>query len=158
MAGVVAPLAGSLRHSDFGTVRALHVLVRPSPLPRLRGSCKRSAGRGRLEGEGGAAPRRPRGLWLAVLPCCLLFLGRPAWARARGAAGAAKKLAATGALPVKLGTAQLLLASGLVGITGSLTLWCRGLPALAEAMLWSCIRCALQLYLLGGLILNLGCC
>ena len=88
-------------------------------------------------------------LLAVVLPFSTLLFGRYTWARGLSRGGAK-----AGMVAAKLSTTQLLLASGIVGATGSLTLWLRGLSDLAEAMLWSCLRCALQLYLLGGLILN----
>jgi uncharacterized protein (TIGR00245 family) len=57
-------------------------------------------------------------------------------------------------MPATLGRTQLLLASLLVTTTGGFTLWRRGLPQLAKQVVISCVRCSVQLYILGGVILH----
>lgn len=57
-------------------------------------------------------------------------------------------------LPATLGKTQLLLASLLAATSGSLALWRRGLPNLAKDFLISCVRCSMQLYILGGIVLH----
>ena len=77
------------------------------------------------------------------LPVFLLTRGHPAFAAAT-----------SNSLPATLGKTQLLLASLFVTTTGGLALWSRGLPDMARQVLWSCARCSIQLYILGGVLLH----